>query len=233
MRRKKKTLLTVMCAALLVVASIAGTMAYLTDTEQATNTFTVGKVYIDLDEKNVDGDKDSEGDTPERDKQNDYHLLPGHTYEKDPTVTVKAGSEKSYVRMLVEVQNINKLKDTFTDKEYYGKDGVFLLQNLVEGWDPGTWVYKSYTESTNATTNVKSGVYEFRYKGAVAEATNDFKLDALFDKITIPGEGVTNDNIGNLADVKILVTAHAIQADGFDTDDAAWAAFDGQMETAN
>ena len=32
---------------------------------------------------------------------------------------------------------------------------------------------------------------------------------------------------------KITVTGHAIQATGFDDDDAAWAAFDAQVAPAN
>lgn len=38
-------------------------------------------------------------------KTNEYHLLPGHTYTKDPTVTVKTGSDASYVRMKVTFNN--------------------------------------------------------------------------------------------------------------------------------
>lgn len=51
MRKSKKQLLRTMIACGLVVSVAAGgTVAYLTDAETATNTFTVGKVKIDLEE---------------------------------------------------------------------------------------------------------------------------------------------------------------------------------------
>jgi len=62
--------------------SVFGTLAYLTATDTVTNTFTVGKVQITLDEAPVDAN----GETTDGDrvKKNNYHLLPGHEYDKDP-----------------------------------------------------------------------------------------------------------------------------------------------------
>ena len=42
MKNAKKVLLLVLCAVLLVGASVAGTVAYLTATDSVENTFTVG-----------------------------------------------------------------------------------------------------------------------------------------------------------------------------------------------
>ena len=41
-----KVLAVAVCAVLLVVGSVAGTMAYLTSTAEITNTFTVGNVIL-------------------------------------------------------------------------------------------------------------------------------------------------------------------------------------------
>ena len=49
MKNGKKALLLAACAVLLVVATIFGTVAYLTDKDTVNNTFTVGKVDIKLD----------------------------------------------------------------------------------------------------------------------------------------------------------------------------------------
>ena len=46
----------------------------------------------------------------------------------------------------------------------------------------------------------------------------------LFTKLTVPGAAVTKENIETLANVKIIVTAEAVQAEGFDDADKAWAA---------
>ena len=220
MKTKSKALLLALCAVLLVAASVLGTLAYLTADDSVTNTFTVGKVAITLDEAkvNTDGAYAEEHDT--RVKNNAYHLLPGHTYYKDPTVTVSAGSEAAYVRMIVTVENIDKLKATLTDPKYYGTDGTFLLQSLCGGWDPAVWEYKGYTESSDS----KTGNYEFRYYQVVSKSENATKLDDLFETITVPSE-IDNDHLANLEEVKIVVNAHAIQADGFADADAAWEAF--------
>ena len=102
------------------------------------------------------------------------------------------------------------------------------------GWDSTVWVYSNYKQEENST----NGIYEFRYvgndiqnsgNGIVVKAEENTVLDDLFKTITIPGEGVTNENINKLAEVKIIVTAHAIQADGFDTADDAWDAFSGNQ----
>lgn len=237
MQKRSKALLLVMCAIVLVVGSVFGTIAYLTDAEAVTNTFSVGSVGLKLDEADVNEDgqllcKDgttvytgAEGqEIADRVKENAYHLLPGHTYIKDPTVTMTDDSEDAYVRMMVKVENLDKLKAVFTDSKYYA-DEVFLLQSLTSDWDSVNWKYKGFDSNTNT--------YEFRYKNIVPggkDADNDVvRLEPLFKSITVPGEDVTSENIGNLADVKIIVTAHAIQAAGFEgNEDAAWTAFGNQ-----
>ena len=226
MTTAKKAMTLALCAVLLVVGSVAGTMAYLTDDDTVTNTFTVGKVGIALDEADVkpDGTLDT---TNSRVKKNEYHLIPGHTYIKDPTVTVDAGSEAAYVRMLVKVENIDQLKAALPNRDdtakYYASNGTFLLQALcvdengICTWNSDTWNYKGYNESSDS----KTGTYEFWYNGVVGKSNNKTSLDALFTHITVPGE-IDNDNLECLENVQIVVNAHAIQADGFSTADEAW-----------
>ena len=55
-KTKTKALLMSLCAVLLVAASVLGTMAYLTDSKDVKNTFTVGNVSIKLDEAKVNAD---------------------------------------------------------------------------------------------------------------------------------------------------------------------------------
>ena len=57
MKTRSKALVLTLCAVLLVVATVMGTMAYLTSTDTVTNTFTVGKVAITLDEAKVNTDQ--------------------------------------------------------------------------------------------------------------------------------------------------------------------------------
>ncbi len=217
MKTKKKALTLALCAVLLVGATFLGTLAYLTDQESVTNTFTVGQVHIDLDETNVDP---KEGNMEDRDKANAYHILPGHEYVKDPTVTVLEDSEDCYVRMLVKVSSMENLKKAFpADKfpTYYAGNGLFLLQKLCKNWNAAVWECVGY-DSESAT-------YEFRYTAVVPkDESKDTVLPALFTHVVIPGE-LTNDQIINLEDFSLNVTAHAIQADGFSTADQAWQNF--------
>lgn len=210
----RRILLLLACAVLLVSLSVGATLAYLTSTTGTVrNTFTVGSVNIKLDEAEVDEyGQNANGRTS---AGNAYKLLPGHTYTKDPTVTVEAKSEDCFVRMIVTINNYDKLEAV------YGA-GV-LPQNLVNGWDSGIWP----CESMNVSGTV--AVCEFRYNKVVPSAVSETKLEPLFTELKVDGQKVNEKNIDTLKEVSIDIKAHAIQADGFNNDaDAAWVAFDGQ-----
>lgn len=211
MKTRSKALLLTLCAVLLVAATIFGTMAYLTSTDTVTNTFTVGKVNIKLDEAKANPDGTLvEG--AERVKANEYKLLPGHTYNKDPMVTVLSGSESSYVKMTVTFSKANELDAIFAP------DGANLT-SIFNGYDAANWIAKGNTKGADNTRT-----YEFWYKEAVAAPTADVALDALFDSITVPGE-ITGAQLATIAGMTITVNAYAIQADGFADAAAAWEAF--------
>lgn len=212
MKTRSKALLLTLCAVLLVAATIFGTMAYLTSTDTVTNTFTVGKVNIKLDEAKANPDGTLVANA-NRVKENQYKLLPGHTYNKDPMVTVLGGSESSYVKMTVTFSKANELDAIFAP------DGADMLK-IFNGYDADNWTYKGNTKDATANTRT----YEFWYKEAVAAPTADVALDALFDSITVPGE-ITNEQLATIEGMTITVNAYAIQADGFANADAAWAAF--------
>lgn len=92
----KKKLVT-LCAALALCATaiIGGTLAYFTDTEAATNTFTVGNVDIELTEPNWTGEH--------------TNVYPGQKLAKDPTVK-NIGANACYVR--ISVSNLNQYVET-------------------------------------------------------------------------------------------------------------------------
>lgn len=210
---KKKALLMMVCAVMLVLVSVMGTMAYLTSQDTVTNTFTVGKVAITLDEAkaNADGSLFDQGAT--RVKANNYKLLPGHTYAKDPMVTVLEGSENSYIKMTVTFTKAAELDAIFAPA---GAD----MTSIFNGYDGSNWIAKDVTKDTVKNTRT----YEFWYKEAVAAPSENVPLDALFDSIAVPGS-ITNEQLATIEGMTITVNAYAIQADGFATPEAAWAAF--------
>ena len=215
-KNMKKKLLIMSVAMVLVCAFAVGmTLAYLTSTDRVVNTFTVGNVQIKLDEAkvNLDGTPVQDAD---RVKANSYKLIPGHTYTKDPTVTVLSGSESSYIKMTVTFSKSRELDAIFAPT---GAD----LTSIFKGYDSTNWICKGNTEDASANTRT----YEFWYKETVAAPTADVALDALFDSITVPGT-ITNTQLGTIEGMTITVNAYAIQADGFQTPEAAWAAYNAQ-----
>lgn len=205
----KKSIALVMMAVLLVAASVMGTLAYLTSTDSVKNTFTVGKVAIKLDEAkaNIDGSLVADA---ARVKANNYKLLPGHTYNKDPMVTVLKGSEPSYIKMTVTFSKAKELDAIFAPT---GAD----LTSIFNGYDAANWIAKGNTKDATANTRT----YEFWYKEPVGAPTADVALDALFDSITVPGE-ITQKQLETIADMTITVNAYAIQADGSTDAADAW-----------
>ena len=231
----RKALLLVLCAILLVAGSVMGTLAYLADQDTATNTFTVGEVEIYLDETDIDGSETkylydallNEG----RDLFNKYEgenkLVPGCKIEKDPQVWIKDGSEESFVRVLITVDKLDELKTAIPE---YVIDNVFLLEKLVEGWNSDIWEY----------VGVNGNVYEFRYHETVTGEpvgtnTNGYKgLEKVFTHVKLPGDLLDNAEMKTLDGLNVTVNAQAIQALGFeDSADAAWAAFDKQMNPSD
>lgn len=209
----KKKLLIMSVAMVLVCAFAVGmTIAYLTSTDEVVNTFTVGNVQIKLDEAPVypDGTLVPNAD---RVKANSYKLIPGHTYNKDPMVTVLSGSEESFIKMTVTFSNSAELDAIFDPT------GADLLK-IFNGYDSANWTYKGNTKDITANTRT----YEFWYKETVAAPDGNVPLDALFDSITVPGS-ITNAQLSTIKDMKITVNAYAIQADGFSSPEAAWAAY--------
>lgn len=175
MKTRKKVLTLALCAVLLVVASVGLTVAYLTSNDSVTNTFTVGKVGITLDEAKVNEYGVVDANASNRVKANEYKLVPGHEYAKDPIVHFAAKSEASYLFVKVEngIANIEKAGTTTID-----------AQIKANGWaalDGVAGVYYK-TVDANATENavdypvfakfiVASDADVARYDGATVNVT--------------------------------------------------------------
>ena len=94
---KKRNIALLLALVLVFGVAVGGTIAYLMDkTQVVVNTFTTGNVDIDLTE--------TTGKT--------YKMTPNAVIDKDPTVTVIAGSEACWV--FVKVEEINN-PDTYLD----------------------------------------------------------------------------------------------------------------------
>lgn len=198
-KKLRRILLTVCSAALLVCVTVGATVAYLTSTTgPVTNTFTVGKVAITLDEADVDVDgvveKNVDGTDKDRVNANEYKLIPGHTYTKDPTVHVSAGSEDCwlFVKVVNGISTIEAQPKTETDP-----NTTIAAQMAANGWAP-----------------VAEGSNVYAYKETVS-AEDDVLV---FSDFTI----ADNADVSTYSNASITIIAYAVQADGFDTAADAW-----------
>jgi len=217
--KRRNFLLGCICVIAAAVVTVMGTLAFLTDRDSVKNTFTVGNIDITVDESAVN----SEGkpvDGAQRVQSNEYHLLPGCRYTKDPTVTVEANSEEAYVRMILTVHNASAVQAVL-DKYQLGDFAV-----LIDGWNAETWLYHGF--EADAAENVIS--FEFRYKEPVAAGEEAVVLPPLFDTLVVPGE-MSGEELQALYDggFRMEIFGHAIQTASFDTEEQAWEAFDKQV----
>ena len=223
---KKKILVLCLVVALAVTAVVGGTLAYFTDTDAKTNTFTTGKVDITLNETFTQESK----------------LLPGKDIAK--IVNVTNNEEDAYVRLHIAFP---------ADTIYYGNDGVQEYNNLVHfnqkyaslvagewNWTPtsagvggnypgypgnGT----NYNTYTTTIGGVEYRVFVVTYMTKLTEGATT-KTNAMFnvylDKYadTTDGETYTAPaNVdyrtaamsSNLNNYKILIVAEGCQAEGF------------------
>lgn len=160
MKTKSKALLLALCAVLLVAASVLGTMAYLTSQAEVTNTFTVGSVSITLDEAPVDAN--GKETTGARVTTNSYKLMPGHEYDKDPTIHVAQNSEDCWLFVQI-TDEIAAIQDADT----------IATQMAAKGWtlvdaDANVYAHNAIAKAGNNVVVFES----FKIKG-------DVKNDAL------------------------------------------------------
>lgn len=199
MKKTARKVLLMACSALLLVClTVGATVAYLTSQDSVTNTFTVGKLSIILDETDTDGSK-TNVTTEGRDKANKYHLIPGSSYVKDPTVWVQPDSEASYV--FVKVENGLADIEAPADDEYK----QVATQITENGW------------------SALNGVENVYYKQVAKTDENTTTKLVVFTKVKINGT-INNNTLNANSNDTIKVTAYAIQAENFANANDAWTA---------
>ena len=197
--KTRRILMLLGCAVLLVCLSVGATLAYLTSTDSVENTFTVGKVKITLDETDVDVYGVQDGAT--RVQKNEYKLIPGHPYTKDPTIHVEAGSEKCwlFVKVVDEIKEIEA-------------DTTIATQMANNKW-------MALVVNDQTVENV------YYYEGIV-DASAGAVDKVVFSNFTLKNDADVASFVGQDGKVsaKITVDAYAVQADGFTTAADAWKA---------
>ena len=242
---KKKIVALCLCVALAVVAVGGATLAYFTDTDEATNTFTAGGVKIELIEQQV-----NEDGTELEDFEQDQVLMPivgsaqgakdqfGQPVAEnyiDKIVTIEnTGKSDAYVRAYYAIPSpLDDGYETFNAGlnvlhfNFGNANGASTYGNQWNWKHDGKW---NYFETT--IDGIAYNVYYADYYQALpaGETTEQFVsgvyLDANVDmneqgQYTIIRNGVASVIEGFDGSAKCPVYAVAVQAEGFDDAAAA------------
>lgn len=216
---KKKIVALCLCVALAVVAIGGATLAYFTDTKTANNTFTMGDVKITLDETDVTNPEGA------RVTSNTYDVYPGAVVTKDPIVH-NVGKNGAYIRAIVTVENGMNWLGLYNENVWTAPQeaafNAMINNTLGTGWELVDIAY----DMSGPNHPTSDFVATLKYTSVLAPNAD---TTAMFSQIAFPAKMTENDvttRIAQNGNFGINVVAQAIQIDGFDTWEAAFAAFD-------
>ena len=200
---KKKTIIAAIV--LLLVLLVGGAIAYFTDSETKTNTFTIGNIDISLTETAYDALTQAQRE----------NLMPGQEVAKDPVIKNESAANKAYVFAKVEAP----CSTDATSKEAFDieiNDGWYLM-----------------TDGTCASGKV-TRIYAYGSDSAMTELAAGASAPVLFkdSKVTV-NENIDGSETGlgfkdgEEKNLNVVVTAYGIQVDGLGATSptAVWAKF--------
>jgi len=191
----KKEIYIASALILVLCLAIGGTWAYFTDRQTASNVFTVGGgVFIALIEP------EWERNYPDGIASN---IAPGQRIDKDPTV--QAYGDDCWVRIKL------SLKD-FSNNQITGQKAQ-TIWSMIDGFSPEFILDEHFSDS-------EIGVRYYNYYEIL---TNESGWKTLFTSVYVPDTWSANETEA-LGSFKIVVTAQAVQAAGYEDDQ------DGAME---
>ena len=239
MKNTKKAIALLLAFVLTVSLSVATTVAYLTSTASAQNTFTVGDVKISLLESAVKVGKnnngfysyvDNDGETRTSTGNKYENLVPGSTVCKDPEiknigtvdaylaakVTVNVGKDESGKGIDVEeILGCSHLDMLDVTKILSGGLAVpgedFVTSHPLHNKN-GLPVYGDEDYSVYQVPNKAEGTYTFYFFIEKVKAPNESIV--LFEKIDIPATW-TNEQLALIGNLKIDIEAYGVQESGF------------------
>lgn len=244
---KKKITALALVVAILAIAIIGGTLAYFTDTDKATNTFTAGGVKIAL----IEQQRNANHTALEDFKQNknlmpivgsaqgeqqvvDGVKLPTAKNYVDKIMTIKnTGVSDAYVRIFVAVPTALQNGQTPNAPRYDVLHWNFNGDSCAEGqWTDEIVVanptvidgveYKIYSRTYQTALKANDVTATPAYIGFYLDKTVDMNVDGKYTVDWGNGPEVIDYDLSK--GVTIPVFAQAIQADGFTDATAAFAA---------
>ena len=239
---KKKILALCLVVVLAVTAVTGATLAYFTDTDAETNVFTTGKVDIDLVETFEQNSKLLPGKQNAVQKEVWIELEEGsedayvwYTFAIPAALDSTDGS--TGLHNIVHVNAFGRTWDNYRENSKYWEDGQTAALPLDQTWDhdpneempvlTGPEGYIGTKEIEGVEYNIYLVLYHGRLSNAedgqtqTTTAMSQVYMDAGVDTKTVDGKTVYVDKNGKEIDfdfsndINIIVTAYAIQAEGF------------------
>ena len=211
---KKKTIIA--AVVLLLVVVVGGAIAYFTDSDEKTNTFTIGNVDISLIEPDwVTTDTNPANGVPDAAE----NLMPGQTVPKNPKINNDSTKNPAFVFAKVVIPCTTET----TPQE------IFTYTINTDTWTELNDQAVACTSGGNATH-----VYYYGTNGTLTElakATDGTPVvptttsKAVFDSVTV--RSTLTGNEGLTGNKSIVVTGYGIQADGLasETPGTVWGYF--------
>ena len=244
---KKKIVALCLCVALAVVAIGGATLAYFTDTDEATNTFTAGGVKIALVEQQRSADHKTlvsfeqnknlmpiVGSAQGEQETVGGVVLPTAENYVDKIMTIKnTGVSDTYVRIFVAVPTALQNGQTPNAPRYDVLHWNFNGDSCAEGqWTDEIVVanpividgveYKIYSRTYTTALKANEVTATPAYIGFYLDKTVDMNANGEYTVDWGNGPEVIDYDLSD--GVEIPVFAQAIQAEGFDSAEAAFAA---------
>lgn len=236
----KKKLLTAalltFCAIALVVSSVLTTIALLTSSSGVSNVFTVGDVKISMYETKVNSKGqpvDASGTVIDyatgtliKVDTNSYHLIPGETYIKDPTIYINSG-ELDDMYLFVKSTNMIRSAEAgnYSDRDRDGQNDndtplSMREQMLAYGWvefvrsGDGVeivWVYGTRDANGVITPTPVNSKTTQKINGVDRDVAGEFRL---CDNFTV----YEHAQVSLYGAASVTFTGFAIQKTGFTGD---------------
>ena len=156
MKKKKGKKIILLVIAILTIIGLGGLFAYLTDTDQKTNVFTVGSIKIELTETNWN-------------PSNGENILPGQPISKDPKIN-NIGNNPAYVYIKV-VNPIVELQSGEGVLFNYTTNSGWTQLDQVEqcGYRATTYYYNTALNPSASTTTLFDTVTINDFSGDIGE----------------------------------------------------------------
>ena len=189
---KKKVLVISLVAIMIAILSYS-TLAWFSDSDNATNDFTVnGAGQEDPDEIfSVEVKENVDGEDEPVDEMTFENVLPGAEYKKEAYVT-NTGSNDQYIRVTLTISDWALIKDIVT---------INMDDDFATNW---------YIDSTDVSVDAEGNLTAA--SDASVDADGNLVVVMYLDKILVPGETV---ELMDLVSISTAATQDDFAAEGF------------------